>query len=123
MDDFASFKERNYDALACTFLPPAETESQRLLRLEKTDPILAPNKSRWSIYPTSYESLWNLYLDAVDSFWTPEEVNLMQDLLHWQKLDKDERFFISRVLGFFNTADGLVGENLAMRFYNDVQIP
>ena len=34
----------------------------------------------------------------------------------------DERFFISRVLAFFASSDGIVNENLVERFCNEVQI-
>jgi ribonucleotide reductase beta subunit family protein with ferritin-like domain len=38
-------------------------------------------------------------------------------------LTKDEQYFIKHILGFFATADGIVSENLATRFYGEVQIP
>src|SRR5579862_3531011 len=42
----------------------------------------------------------------------------------WQnKLNKDERFFISHVLAFFAASDGIVNENLVERFSGEVQIP
>lgn len=37
-------------------------------------------------------------------------------------MTKDERFFISRVLAFFASSDGIVNENLVERFCNEVQI-
>ena len=56
-------------------------------------------------------------------FWTAEEIDLAQDMTDWDKLNKDEKHFISQVLAFFAASDGIVNENLAVRFYNDVQIP
>ena len=47
----------------------------------------------------------------------------MQDLTDWQRLNKGERHFISHVLAFFAASDGIVNENLAQRFCNEVQIP
>src|SRR5579862_2724567 len=42
----------------------------------------------------------------------------------WQnKLNKDERYFISHVLAFFAASDGIVNENLVERFSDQVQIP
>lgn len=52
-----------------------------------------------------------------------EEVDLSQDVQHWQRLTDSERHFISHVLAFFAASDGIVLENLAARFLNDVQIP
>ena len=57
-------------------------------------------------------------------FWTAEEIDLVPDLNDWEtKLNNDERHFISHVLAFFAASDGIVNENLALRFYKDVQIP
>lgn len=52
-----------------------------------------------------------------------EEVDLSQDLRNWETLTDSEKHFISHVLAFFAQSDGIVLENLAARFLNDVQIP
>jgi ribonucleoside-diphosphate reductase subunit M2 len=52
-----------------------------------------------------------------------EEVDLSCDVQHWATLTDSEKHFISHVLAFFATSDGIVLENLAARFLNDVQIP
>lgn len=41
----------------------------------------------------------------------------------WEALSDSEKHFISHVLAFFAASDGIVLENLAARFLNDVQIP
>jgi len=45
-----------------------------------------------------------------------EEVDLSQDMRDWEKLNSEERHFISYVLAFFAASDGIVIENLAVRF-------
>lgn len=57
------------------------------------------------------------------SFWTVEEVDLSQDMSHWEKLTNDEKHFIKHVLAFFAASDGIVLENLASRFSTEIQIP
>lgn len=52
-----------------------------------------------------------------------EEVDLGDDLKHWDKLSNDERHFISHILAFFAASDGIVLENLAVRFMKEVQLP
>lgn len=65
-----------------------------------------------------------MYKNAEASFWTAEEVDLSPDLHDWQnKLNDNERFFISRVLAFFAASDGIVNENLAINFLQEVQYP
>ena len=39
------------------------------------------------------------------------------------KLNENERYFISRVLAFFAASDGIVGENLIENFSTEVQLP
>jgi ribonucleotide reductase beta subunit family protein with ferritin-like domain len=63
-----------------------------------------------------------MYLKQVDCFWTVPEVDTSKDLKDWQVLSKDEQHFISMVLAFFSSSDGIVLENLAVRFMGDVQL-
>ena len=81
------------------------------------------NDLRFVLFPIKYPSIWKAYKEAEASFWTAEEVDLSQDLVDWAKLNKNEQHFISNIIAFFAASDGIVGENLAMRFYNDVTIP
>ncbi|AKD05552.1 ribonucleoside-diphosphate reductase [Pontibacter korlensis] len=64
-----------------------------------------------------------MYKKAEASFWTAEEIDLGQDLKDWENLNDGERHFISHVLAFFAASDGIVNENLAVNFMNEVQIP
>jgi len=52
-----------------------------------------------------------------------EEVDLSTDVQQWEALTDSEKHFISHVLAFFAASDGIVLENLAARFLNDVQVP
>jgi ribonucleoside-diphosphate reductase subunit M2 len=64
-----------------------------------------------------------MYKKAEASFWTVEEVDLADDHKHWEKMSANEKYFISHVLAFFAASDGIVNENLAMNFSNEVQSP
>lgn len=89
-----------------------------------TEPLLQDNKDRFVIFPIQHNDIWQFYKNAEASFWTAEEVDLSPDLHDWQnKLNDNERFFISRVLAFFATSDGIVNENLAINFLQEVQYP
>jgi ribonucleoside-diphosphate reductase subunit M2 len=64
-----------------------------------------------------------MYKKAEASFWTAEEIDLSKDLHDWNnRLNDDERYFISHVLAFFAASDGIVNENLVERFSGEVQI-
>ncbi len=65
-----------------------------------------------------------MYKKAEASFWTAEEIDLNPDLQDWEnKLNNDEKHFIKHVLAFFAASDGIVNENLAVNFMNEVQYP
>lgn len=81
------------------------------------------NNSRFVLFPIKHHALWKAYKEAEASFWTAEEVDLSNDINDWNKLSDNEKHFISYVLAFFAASDGIVGENLAMRFYGDVGLP
>lgn len=87
-----------------------------------TEPILTPDQNRFVMFPIKYNDIWEMYQKQVDCFWRPEEIDLTKDITHWETLNEAERYFISRILAFFAASDGIVLENLAMRFMNDVQI-
>jgi ribonucleoside-diphosphate reductase beta chain len=88
-----------------------------------TEPILQENKDRFVLLPIKYPAIWEMYKKHEASFWTAEEIDLSQDLKDWDSLNRNERHFISHVLAFFAASDGIVNENLATNFMNEVQLP
>lgn len=86
------------------------------------EPILQENKDRFVIFPIQHHDLWEWYKKSEASMWTAEEIDLHQDITDWtEKLTDDERYFIKHVLAFFAASDGIVNENLAENFVNEVQ--
>ncbi|KAI8988042.1 ribonucleoside-diphosphate reductase small chain [Mycotypha africana] len=86
--------------------------------------ILKDNTRRFCLFPLKFHEMWEMYKKHEASFWTVEEVDLSKDLIDWEeKLNDDERFFVSRVLAFFASADGIVNENLVQNFCDEVKIP
>jgi len=86
------------------------------------EPILQENKNRFVIFPIKHHDIWEWYKKSEASFWTAEEIDLHQDLNDWNnKLNSDEKYFIKHILAFFAASDGIVNENLAENFVNEVQ--
>ena len=86
------------------------------------EPILKENKDRFVIFPIKHHDLWEWYKKCEASFWTAEEIDLHQDLTDWStQLNDDERYFVKHILAFFAASDGIVNENLAENFVNEVQ--
>ena len=87
-----------------------------------SEPILTLDDKRFVMFPIKYEDVWEMYKKQVDCFWRAEEIDLSKDYTQFETLNNDEKYFISMILAFFAASDGIVLENLAMRFMNDVQV-
>jgi len=88
-----------------------------------TEPLLIPDDKRFVMFPIRDQSIWEMYKKQVACFWTVEEMDLSKDPADWEKLNEDERHYVSMILAFFAASDGIVLENLALRFFGDVQLP
>ena len=87
-----------------------------------TEPLLAPDDNRFVMFPIKHNDVWEMYKKQVDCFWRAEEIDLTKDSSDWESLNRDEKYFVSMILAFFAASDGIVLENLASRFMNDVQV-
>ncbi|EED22111.1 ribonucleotide reductase small subunit RnrA, putative [Talaromyces stipitatus ATCC 10500] len=132
---FESGKENSpavVDASATTLVKPTEKPAVQeapkvapgIKEMEVNEPLLQENPHRFVLFPIKYHEIWQMYKKAEASFWTAEEIDLSKDLHDWNnRLNDDERYFVSRVLAFFAASDGIVNENLVERFSGEVQIP
>ncbi len=98
-------------------------ESAEAAAAAALEPLLTPNPDRFSLFPIQKPHLYAKYKQHVAVFWTPEEVDLSKDVAQWRALDPKKQHFIKYVLGFFHGSDGIVMENLSLRFSNEVQLP
>ena len=95
--------------------PSANTAAQ-------IEPLLAETDDRFVMFPIQDENVWAMYKKQIDCFWRAEEVDLSKDLASWALLNSDEQKFIKMIIAFFAASDGIVLENLAVRFMRDVQL-
>lgn len=86
------------------------------------EPILLEDESRYVMFPLKHDDIWSMYKKQVDCFWRVEEVDLSKDYMDWKNLNEDEKYFVKHILAFFAASDGIVLENLGMRFMSEVQI-
>ena len=92
--------------------------------LDKEEVILQENKNRYVLFPIKYNSMYELYKKAESTFWTASEIDLVKDNNDWEyALNDNERNFIKNIIGFFAGSDGIIMENLAVRFLREIQIP
>ncbi len=85
--------------------------------------LLSPQTNRFVLFPIQHDSIWKMYKKQMALFWTTEEIDFEKDLTDWDKLKEEEQYFIKNVLAFFAGSDGIVLENLAENFMNEIEIP
>jgi ribonucleotide reductase beta subunit family protein with ferritin-like domain len=86
------------------------------------EPLLQEDLNRYVMFPIKDQDIWKMYKKAEDLFWRAEEIDLSKDNKDWENLTDDERHFISMILAFFAASDGIVLENLGVRFMGEVQL-
>ena len=97
--------------------------SSGLWNRDDDEPMLQDNEDRFCLLPIKEHAVWKMYKQAEASFWSAEEIDLSTDHKDWEKLNENEQHFITHVLAFFAASDGIVLENLGVRFLKDVQMP
>ena len=86
------------------------------------EPLLQEDDNRFVMFPIKDQEIWKMYKKQEDLFWRAEEIDLSKDNKDWETLNDDEKHFISMILAFFAASDGIVLENLGMRFMSEVQL-
>jgi ribonucleoside-diphosphate reductase beta chain len=93
------------------------------MNLDHEEPLLIESRNRFVLHPVQHFDVYQMAENAEEAFWTTGEVDLSKDREDWTKLSKDQQFFIEQVLAFFAASDGIVIENLGMRFLHEVKQP
>ena len=78
------------------------------------------------LVPIKYQWAWHYYLDGCANHWMPSEVSMQRDIEQWRNpkaFTDNERHIIKRNLGFFSTAETLVGNNIVLSIYKLVDNP
>jgi ribonucleotide reductase beta subunit family protein with ferritin-like domain len=84
--------------------------------------LLDRTDDRYVMFPIKDNEIWNMYKKQMDCFWRAEEIDLSKDEKDWNTLSKNEQRFIKMILAFFAASDGVVLENLGLRFMSEVQL-
>ncbi|QBD78933.1 ribonucleotide-diphosphate reductase subunit beta [Ktedonosporobacter rubrisoli] len=74
------------------------------------------------LMPLKYKWAWEHYLNGCANHWMPTEVPMARDIEIWRSstLSANERLVIMRNLGFFATAESLVGNNLVLSIFKQI---
>lgn len=115
------FDDEKKESTSAAVLPKAakrvEVNDKRLINCNAVDVNqLMPLKYKWA---------WEHYLNGCSNHWMPTEVSMAKDIEIWKskELSPDERLVIMRNLGFFSTAESLVGNNITLAIFKHVTNP
>ncbi|AHK63410.1 ribonucleotide-diphosphate reductase subunit beta [Chlamydia avium] len=98
-------------------LKRVQLDSKRLVNCNQVDVNqLVPIKYKWA---------WEHYLNGCANNWLPTEVPMARDIALWKSADlsEDERRVILLNLGFFSTAESLVGNNIVLAIFKHITNP
>ena len=93
------------------------------IKFDNDELLLEKSNNRFVLFPIKFHDIYEEYKKAESSFWTANEIDLSKDLNDWDKLNDNEKYFIKNIIGFFAGSDGIVMENLALRFLSEIEIP
>ena len=74
------------------------------------------------LMPLKYTWAWEHYLNGCHNHWMPTEISMQKDIEMWKsdRLSPDEKLVIMRNLGFFSTAESLVGNNIVLAIFKHI---
>jgi ribonucleoside-diphosphate reductase beta chain len=77
------------------------------------------------LMPLKYTWAWDYYTKGCANHWMPNEIPMQRDIELWKsnRLTVEERHVILRNLGFFSTAESLVGNNIVLAIFKHVTNP
>jgi ribonucleotide reductase beta subunit family protein with ferritin-like domain len=92
--------------------------------MSNTKVLLGKNPNLYTVFTDNTDPKILSYCDAQEAnIWLASDINLTHDSQDWNKMSPAEQSYIKQVLAFFAASDGIVGENIAMNFLQEVQIP
>ncbi len=77
------------------------------------------------LMPLKYKWAWEHYINGCANHWMPTEVPMTKDIEMWKSgdLTEGEILLIKRNLGFFSTAESLVGNNIVLAIFKHITNP
>ena len=90
---------------------------------KEVEPLLSDvGKELYVLFPIKYPDLYEKFRKGKSLFWVPEEINFENDLSDWNNLNNDEKYYLSKILGFFAGSDSIIMENLMQNFTNEIKV-
>lgn len=104
---------------------PEKTDTSKRVKVNEKKLINCNTVDVNQLMPLKYKWAWEHYLNGCANHWMPTEVPMSKDIELWKSntLTADEKMVIMRNLGFFSTAESLVGNNIVLAIFKHVTNP
>ena len=115
----------NFDDLAGAQSGESDSDTTKRVKVNLKRLINCNTVDVNQLMPIKYKWAWEHYINGCANHWMPNEVPMGRDIELWKsnQLTPDERLVIMRNLGFFSTAESLVGNNLVLAVFKQVTNP
>lgn len=84
------------------------------------EPILQDSEDKFIFDDPVDLEIDNAYKNLLGQFWVEDEIEMEVDVRNWDSLPTQHQQFIKEILAFFAAVDGLIADNLATNFFNEV---
>jgi ribonucleoside-diphosphate reductase beta chain len=86
--------------------------------------LLTPNSRKYTVFTDDINPNVAALCDLQESnIWLSSDINLTHDDKDWLRMTPSEQNYLKQILAFFAASDGIVGENIALNFLQEVQNP
>lgn len=86
--------------------------------------LLQANPGKYVVFAkSSNQKVTDLCDTQEANIWLASDINFTHDASDWKKLTDAEKNYLKQILAYFASSDGLVGENIALNFLQETQIP
>jgi ribonucleotide reductase beta subunit family protein with ferritin-like domain len=87
------------------------------------EPLLCENDDRFSMISFVKDSIVELYREEQKTFWVASEHSMTDDKIHYENATPAEKHLIRTALEYFAASDGIINENLIVRFLTEITNP
>ena len=92
--------------------------------MSKQNALLSTNSHKYVVFADNTNPEVVRLCDLQESnLWLASDINLTIDAADYEKLNDKEKDYLNQILAFFASSDGIVGENLALNFLQECQVP
>ncbi len=92
--------------------------------MTSSNALLTPNPHKYTVFTDNNDQeIVKMCNDQEANIWLASDINLTHDSKDWFRLTESEQAYLKQILAFFAASDGIVGENIALNFIQEAQIP